>query len=72
MKVGLAKPVLSSESDQPPSYVAARSGVDGPSGAAVSMVTISAGEAALVLPAVSVALAVMLCVPSASDETTML
>jgi hypothetical protein len=37
-------------------------------GAAVSITTDSAAEARLVLPAVSVAFAVMLCVPSASAE----
>ena len=52
----------------PESDAAARSGVDGAAGAAVSITTDSAAEAALMLPAVSVAFAVMLCGPSASAE----
>ena len=48
---------------------AARSGVDGADGAIVSIVTDSADEATLVLPAASVALAVMLWLPGSASNS---
>src|SRR5437773_1035383 len=48
----------------PLSLAAVRSGTDGAAGAAASIVTLRALEAVPVLPARSVALAVMLCGPS--------
>ena len=53
------------------SDAAVRSGADGAAGTAVSMVTDKAADAALRLPAASVALAVMLWTPSASVEAVM-
>src|SRR6186997_72077 len=52
-----------SVAEVPESEAAARSGIDGAAGAEVSIVTDSADEATLVLPAASVALAVMLWLP---------
>ena len=48
-----------------------RSGADGAAGATVSMVTAKAADAALRLPALSVAVAVMLWTPSASVVAVM-
>ena len=56
----------------PVSDAAVRSGVDGTVGAIVSIVTDRAADAAPAFPAMSVAVAVMLCVPSASAEVVML
>ena len=50
----------------PLSEAAARTGVDGAAGGVVSMIRVSAPEAALTLPAVFVSVAVTLYVPSAS------
>ena len=64
VKVGVLSPVRSSVFDVPVSDAAARSGALGAAGAVVSMVTTIGAEAALVLPAASVAVVVMLCAPS--------
>ena len=66
LTVGVESLVRSSAFDVPESLAASRSGVAGAAGAAVSMTTTVAAEAALTLPAASVAVAVMLCEPSAS------
>src|SRR5207248_939055 len=58
--------------DVPESDAVNRSGADGAVGAAVSMVTDSPVEAALMLPAASVALAVIVWLPEASVEVAML
>ena len=65
VKVGVVTLVMLSVLDTPLSDAASRSGADGAAGAMVSMVTGKAAEAALTLPATSVALAVMLWVPFA-------
>ena len=57
-KLGVESLVMSSLSKLPLSELAFRSGVEGAAGAVVSIVTESEPEAMLVLPAVSVALAV--------------
>ena len=67
VKVGVVTLVMLSVLDTPLSDAATRSGLTG-RGAVVSMVTDKAAEAALTLPATSVALAVMLWVPSARVE----
>src|SRR5690242_10422339 len=56
----------------PLSDAAARSGVDGAAGAAVSIVTDNADDATLVLPALSATLVVMLCEPLARVDATLL
>ena len=58
--------------DGPLSAAAIRSGVDGATGAMVSIVADSADDAALTFPATSVAAAVMLCVPAERAEVVML
>src|SRR5207253_2213679 len=58
--------------DEPESEAVARSGVDGAAGAAVSMVTERLPEAVPVLPAASIALAVIVWLPEASVEVAML
>src|SRR5207248_951358 len=58
--------------DVPESDAVNRSGADGAVGAAVSMVTDSPVEAALMLPAASVALAVIVWLPEDSVEVAML
>ena len=58
--------------DAPVSDAAVRSGADGTAGGVVSMVTGKAADATLMLPATSVALAVMLCTPSARVVAVML
>jgi len=70
-KVGVVTLVISSLLDVPLSLAAVMSGVEGMAGAVVSMVMLSALDATLVLPAASVALAVMLCVPSLRALTVM-
>src|SRR5437870_1678345 len=65
VKVGVVTLVMLSVLELPLSLAAARSGAEGAAGAVVSMVTLSAAEAAEMLPAASVAVAVMLCVPAA-------
>ena len=59
VKVGVASSVILSVEELPESEAAARSGVDGADGAAVSMVIVKELEALEVLPAVSVAVAVI-------------
>ena len=61
VKVGVVTLVMLSVLDVPLSDAATRSGRVGAAGAVVSMVTDKAADAALTLPAASVALAVMLC-----------
>ena len=63
VKTGMVSAVMLSLSEMPLSELALRSGTDGAAGAVVSIVTFSGSEAALVLPAVSVALTVSTCVP---------
>src|SRR4029079_9167057 len=60
VKVGVVALVMLSLFEVPESEPEARSGADGAAGTEVSIVTDSAAEATLVLPAASVALAVML------------
>jgi hypothetical protein len=60
--------VMSSLSDGPLSEPATRSGADGAAGVPVSMVTTSPDETVLTLPAVSIARAVSVWLPSASTE----
>jgi hypothetical protein len=60
VKVGVLIFVTLSVVELPESLAAAKSGVEGAVGALVSIVTLKALDAALVFPAVSVALAVML------------
>src|SRR6266571_1540464 len=62
VKVGVLSLVLLSVFDDPVSLAGSRSGVEGALGGVVSMVMIRAAEAGEMLPAASVALAVMLCV----------
>ena len=57
---------------KPVSEPASRLGVEGAAGAAASTVTDSAEDATEVLPAASVAVAVMLWVPADSADTVML
>ena len=64
--VGVVSFVRSSVLEAPLSLAGARSGAEGAKGAAVSMVTTSDADAALVLPARSVCLAVSVCAPDAS------
>ena len=71
VKVGVVTLVMLSVLDTPLSDAATRSGADGAAGATVSMVTDKAADAALTLPATSVALAVMLWVPFARVEAVM-
>ena len=71
-KVGAVSLVRLSVVDEPVSVVAARSGADGADGAVVSIDTDRPAVLALTLPAASVALAVMLCVPPVSTEDVML
>ncbi len=66
VKVGVVSRVRLSELEEPVSLAGSRSGMLGAAGAVVSMVTASTVEAAEVLPAASVAVAVMLLTPSAS------
>ena len=70
--VGVVSLVRLSSSAVPESLAADRSGALGASGAVVSTVTASAAEATPVLPAVSVAVAVRLWVPSPSVSVVML
>ncbi len=72
VRLSVVSLVMLSVSDNPVSLAAARSGVPGASGAVVSMVTVRAEEAAEVLPAASVAVAVMLLTPSVSVAVVML
>ena len=72
VKVGVVTLVMPSVLDEPVSEATIRFGVDGATGAPVSIVTGVAAEAAPTLPAVSVAFAVMLCVPLPSVELVML
>ena len=65
VNVGVLSPVTSSVEDAPVSDAGARSGVPGTAGAAVSTVMFSVPEAALTLPAASVAVAEIACAPSA-------
>ena len=68
VKVGVVTLVMPSELDDPVSEAALRLGVDGATGADVSIVTDVAAEATPTLPAASVAFAVMLCAPLPSAE----
>src|SRR5207237_2867542 len=68
VKVGVVLLVMLSVFEEPVSLAAARSGAVGAVGAAVSMVTERPPEAALVLPAASVALAVIVWLPEPSAE----
>src|SRR3954449_5506907 len=72
VKVGVATLVRLSVPDEPESEAVARSGVEGAAGAAVSMVTDRPPEAVPVLPAASVALAVIVWLPEASVDVAML
>jgi ABC-type cobalamin transport system ATPase subunit len=65
VNVGVVSLVRSSEFDAPLSLAAVRSGVER-AGGVVSMVTASAVELALVLPAASIVRAAILCSPSVS------
>src|SRR5206468_6975244 len=65
-KLGVESLVMLSLLEEPESLKAFRSGVEGAAGAAVSIVTVSEPEAEPVLPAVSVALALIAWSPSAS------
>ena len=58
LSVGVVSLVMLSVSELPESLAVSRSGAEGAVGAVVSTVIVSATEAALVLPAVSVAVAV--------------
>ena len=60
VKVGVLSLVILSVSELPVSVPAVISGVDGAAGAVVSMIMARAEDTALVLPAASVAVAVML------------
>src|SRR4029077_18043097 len=64
VKVGAIMLVMLSMVDVPLSDTAARSGVPGAAGAVASIVTVRATEAALMLPARSVALAAITWAPS--------
>ena len=64
VKVGVLSLVLLSVFETPLSVAAVMSGADGAK-AIVSMVTLSAADATLAMPAASVATALMLCGPSA-------
>ena len=66
MKVGVVTLVMLSVLETPLSDAAIRSGRLGAAGAVVSMVTTSAGDAILALPATSVCFAVTVCAPVAS------
>src|SRR5207248_826026 len=68
LKVGVVAFVILSVLLLPVSDAAIRSGVDGAPGAGVSIVTDRAADPALTFPATSVAVAVMLCVPSVRVE----
>src|SRR3978361_616703 len=63
VNAGVVTVVMLSVLDAPVSNDASRSGVPGATGAAVSMVTASAAEAVLTLPARSVALATIAWTP---------
>src|SRR6195952_5916394 len=63
---GVVTLVMLSVLDAPVSDDASRSGAPGATGAAVSMVTASAAEAVLTLPARSVAFALTACTPFAN------
>ena len=68
--VGAVTLVMLSVLDAPLSDAAAKSGADGAFGAVVSTVTLSDADVALVLPAMSVSLAVSVCVPLLKVELT--
>src|SRR5215210_6463567 len=72
VKVGVTTLVTLSVLAEPLSDAVVRSGTDGADGAVVSMVTDSPDDAAPTLPAGSVVLAVMLCVPEDSAEVLIL
>src|SRR3954453_4029493 len=72
VKVGVATLVRLSVLDEPESEAVARSGAEGAVGAVVSIVTDRPVEAVLVLPAASVALAVIVWLPVDSVEAAML
>ena len=72
VKVGVVTLVSLSVLEVPESLAAARSGADGAAGAVVSIVMLSAPDAAETLPAASVAVAVMLWVPCDSALVVML
>jgi hypothetical protein len=63
VKVGVLSVVVLSVLDAPVSEAAVKSGAEGTPGAAVSIVIERAADAGLVLPAASVAVTVMMCVP---------
>jgi hypothetical protein len=65
VKVEVLSLVMLSVLELPVSLAAAKSGVEGALGAPVSIVTLKFDEAALTLPAASVAVAVNACGPSA-------
>ena len=68
--VGVVLRVTPSLLEAPLSDAAASTGAAGTAGALVSTVIARPPDAALALPAVSVALAVSVCAPSASGELT--
>src|SRR4051812_6697577 len=65
VKMGVVTLVTLSVFEKPLSDAAVRSGVEGAAGAVLSMVTERAAEATPVWPAASLAVAVILCTPSA-------
>ena len=72
VSVGVVSLVVLSVSELPESDAALRSGADGVAGALLSTVMLNADDADDTLPALSVAVAVMLCEPSANAEAVML
>src|SRR5262245_61285635 len=69
--VGVTTFVMLSTLDDPLSEAAAKSGFDGATGEVRSMVTPSAADSALVLPAASLARAAIVCTPSANAGDVM-
>jgi hypothetical protein len=72
VKVGVVALVMLSVFDAPLSEVDTRSGTDGAAGSGATIVTDSAPDATLTLPAASVAFAVIECVATDSAEVMML
>jgi hypothetical protein len=68
LKVGVVTLVIRSLLELPLSEAELRLGVEGAAGAVVSITTVEMLEAALTLPAVSLALTLRLWLPSASTE----
>ena len=71
LNVGVVSLVMSSIEEAPVSELATRSGVEGVDGGAVTIVTESALEPALMLPATSVALAVIGWLPAARETVVL-